>query len=112
MGPHTSQPGQKVLILCQLHLQPSFFCAGSLGEDIQNQAAAVQHLDPQILRQGPHLGGREVVVENDHGSVRIFAVQLYLRALSLADEGPRVRRCTVLQHNPGGFCPRRLYQGR
>ena len=96
------------MVLGQLHLEPSLPGPGPLGEDVQNQPAPVQDLDPQQLRQYPELGGGEVVVEDDHGGLGVFAVELYLGALTLADEGPGVRGVPVLQDDAyslpaGGF---------
>ena len=42
--PHTDKPGQQVLILGQLHLQAPLLGLGSLGENVQNQSAAVNDL--------------------------------------------------------------------
>jgi hypothetical protein len=46
MGPHACEAGQKVLVLGQLHLEPALPGPGPLGEDVQDQPAAVQHLNP------------------------------------------------------------------
>lgn len=75
MGPHADEPRQQILILSQLHLQPALPGPGPLGEDIQDQAAAVQHLHAGHLRQHPQLGGRQVVVENHHGGVSSWTMR-------------------------------------
>ena len=111
MGPHSRQPGQQVLVLGQLHLEPSFLRLGPLGENVQDQAAAVQHLDAQHIRQHPLLGGRQVVVEDDHGGPHVLAAELDLRHLALSDKSPGVRRGPVLQHDAHRLSPGSLHQG-
>ena len=111
MGPHARQPGQQILVLGQLHLKPAFLRLGPLGKNIQNEAAAVQHLDPQCLRQHPHLGGGQVVIENDHGSPMATAEFPDLLHFALADEGAGVRRGAVLQHHAHGLGTGGLHQG-
>ena len=108
MGPHTGQAGQQILILRQLHLQAALSGSGSLGEDIKDQSAAIQHLHPQILRQCAHLRGAEVVIENDHGGALAVHQFLDLCHFALADEGAGLRHGAVLQHRgchltAGGF---------
>jgi hypothetical protein len=56
---------QEVVELGQLHLQFSLAGAGALGEDVEDEARAVQHLGGDDLLQVLLLGGREVVVEDD-----------------------------------------------
>ena len=111
VGPHARQTGQQILVLGQLHLESALFRLGPLGKNVQNQAAAVQHLDAQQLRQHPLLGGGQVIVEDDHGGPHVLAVQLDLRHLALADEGAGVRRGPVLQHNTHGLASGGLHQG-
>ncbi|CAN4043845.1 RNA polymerase sigma factor, partial [Dysosmobacter welbionis] len=111
MGPHAGQPGQQILVLGQLHLEPPFLGLGPLGEDVQDQSAPVQHLNAQQLRQHPHLGGGQIVVEDHHGGAGVLAVELHLRHLALPDEGPGVRGRPVLQHNPHGLASGGLHQG-
>ena len=57
VGPHAGEPGQQILILGQLHLEPALPGLSPLGKNIQNQPAAVQHLDAQQLGENPHLRG-------------------------------------------------------
>ena len=111
VGPHTGKPGQQVLVLRQFHLQPALLGLGPLGEDVQNQAAAVQHLDPQHLREHPLLGGGQVVVKDHHVSPGILAEELHLRRLPLADKAAGVRGRPVLQHSAHRLSPGGLHQG-
>ena len=111
VGPHAGQARQQILILSQLHLEAALLGPGPLGENVQDQGAPVQDLDPQQLGQHPHLGGGQVVVEDHHGGAGILAVELGLRHLALADEGAGVRRGAVLQHHAHGLRPGGLHQG-
>ena len=43
VGPAAYQTGGYMSVLCQLHLQLAFEAAGTLREDIQDQAGAIQH---------------------------------------------------------------------
>ena len=110
MAPHTDQPGQQIAVLGQLHLQAALLGFCPLSENIQDQAAAVQHLNAQQLRQHPLLGGGKVIVENDHGSTYIFNVKLHLRHLALPDEGARIRRGPVLENDAGILAAGGLHQ--
>ena len=112
VGPHTRQSGQQILILGQLHLKASFTGSGPLGKNVQNQGAAVQHLDLQILCEGPHLGRTQVVVKDDHGGLLVDHQLPDLRHLALADKRTGLRRKAVLQHQSCHFASRRLHQGR
>jgi hypothetical protein len=58
--------GRTILQLGQLHLQTGFHRAGAGCENVQDQLAAVQHLDLQRRFQIPRLGGRKIVVEDYH----------------------------------------------
>ena len=112
VGPHTRQTGQQILILRQLHLEPAFPGPGPLGKNVQNQAAPVQHLDAQGLRQHPHLRGREIIVKNHHGGAAALAVRPDLLYLALANKTAGVRRGTVLQHRPHRLGSGGLHQSR
>ena len=57
VGPQTREPWQLVLQLGQLHLQPPLCRLSPLGEDVQDQAAAVQHLHVQQVLEGALLPG-------------------------------------------------------
>ena len=60
-----SQPGQRVFQLGQLDLQLGFDGAGAGGEDVEDQLAAVEHLELGRFFQVADLGGGQVVVEDD-----------------------------------------------
>ena len=102
VGPHAQQPGQQILVLGQLHLEPALPGPGPLGEDVQDQGRPVQHLDAQVLRQRPLLGGREGIVKDHHVGPHGLHQLLDLRRLALADKGAGVRGVLVLEH----ACPR------
>ena len=111
VGPHTRQTRQQIFVLGQLHLEPAFLCLGTLGENVQDQAAAVQHLDPQQICQHTLLGRRQVVVKNNHGRAAVPAEFPHLLHLSLADKGPGIRGDTVLENRTHGLAAGGLHQG-
>ena len=111
MGPHAGEPGQQVLVLRQLHLEPALLGLGPLGEDVQDQAAAVQHLDAQQICQHPLLGGGQVVVEDDHGGLLLLHHAADLLHLALADEAVGVRLVPALQDHAHGLAPGGVHQG-
>ena len=90
--PHTDQARQQVLILRKLDLKPALFCLRPLGEDIENEAAAIEHLHAELFAQNAHLRGREVIVEDDHCRLLRLYQLADLVHLALADECVRVRR--------------------
>ena len=96
--PHTGQPGQQVLVLGQLHLEPALAGPGPLGEDVQNEGRAVQHLDTQHLAEHPLLGGAEVVVKDDQVGLGGRHQLPDLVHLALPQKGLGVGGGLVLQH--------------
>ena len=110
MAPHADQPGQQVLVLRQLHLQAALLRPGALGEDVQYQAASVQHLHAAQLRQHPHLRRGQIVVEDHHGGLAVFHHALDLLHLALADEAVGVGLLAALQYHAHGLAARRLHQ--
>jgi hypothetical protein len=67
--PHLLQPRERVFELRELDLQPRLDRLRPGGEDVENQFATVEHLDPERLLQVARLGRREVVVEDHHVGV-------------------------------------------
>ena len=65
VGPQAGQARQLVLELGQLHLEAALVGLGVLGEDVQDQAAAVEDLDLEQLLQGALLIGRQLVVGHE-----------------------------------------------
>ena len=110
VGPHAQQPGQQILVLGQLHLEPSLPGAGPLGEDIQDQGRPVQHLDAQLLRQHPLLGGGQGVIHHHHVRPHGPHQLLHLSRLALADEGAGIGGVLVLEHGAHAHAPRSLQQ--
>ena len=63
--PLTGQPGQQVLVLRQLYLEPSLPSLGPPPEDVQDQRGTVQDLDGlKRVLQLPLLVGGQLVVAN------------------------------------------------
>ena len=110
MGPHSQQPGQQVLVLGQLHLEPPLPGAGPLGKDVQDQGGAVHHSYLQFLAEHPLLGGGQAVVKNHHIRVHCPDQLPDLRHLALADEGAGVGAVLGLEDGPHALASRRLQQ--
>ena len=108
--PHTDEAGQQVLVLGQLHLQATLLRPGTLGEDVQDQAAAVQHLHAAQLRQDTDLGRGQVVVEDDHGGLAVLHHALDLLHLALADEAVGVGLFAALQDHAHALRAGSLHQ--
>ena len=94
---HAGKPGQKILILGQFDLQPALPGLCPLGEDVEDQRAAVEYRHAQNILQGPDLACGELVVKNGHGGCRGLDQQPHLLGLALADEGVGVGSVAVLQ---------------
>src|SRR6266568_1183561 len=67
MRPGARQPRQRVLELRQLHLRARLPAPRAAGEDVENQAAAIDDRDAGDRFEVARLRRREVVVENDEG---------------------------------------------
>ena len=71
--PHPGQSRQAVFELRRLDLQATLVGLGSAGKDIEDQRRAVDDLGVQRLLQIAKLGGRKLVVDDDHVVVeRLF----------------------------------------
>ena len=93
--PHAGEPWQHVLIMSQFHLHLRIGGLGSLGEDLQDQAGAVDDvaaldelLDVALLRAG------ELIVEDDILDFVLLAVLLDFLKFARAD----VRRLVGAVH--------------
>ena len=83
--PHAGQTGQLVLELSQLDLQPTLMRAGVLGEDVEDQAAPIEHLDRQQFLQRLLLLGAELIVGVEHGEPRLVLGRPKLLGLALSE---------------------------
>ena len=108
---HAGKPGQQVLILGQLHLQSAFLGLGTLGKNIQNQGASVQHRHAHDLFQGPDIAGGQLVVKNYHGGFRSLHQHPHFLGLALADEAVGIRGVAVLQNLGSAEAPCGFQQG-
>jgi len=62
--PTAHQAGRHVLQLRQFDLQLAFMASGALGEDVENQAGAIDNTTPQFLFQVALLGSGKFMIEN------------------------------------------------
>ena len=85
VGPQAGQARQLVLELGQLHLEPAFVGLGVQGEDVEDQAAAVDDLDVEELLEGALLRGRQLVVGDQDVEAGLALGRGELLGLALAD---------------------------
>ena len=110
-GAHTGKPGQQIFILSQFHLQAALLGLGPLGEDVQNQRAAVQHRHADDLLQRPDIAGRQLIIENNHSGRSGFHQHFNFQCLALTDKRMRIGGMAVLQHLTGTEAACGLQQG-
>src|SRR5262249_40678336 len=89
MRPRARQARQEVVELRQLDLQLALEAAGAGGEDVEDQLAAVEHLDVEALGEGALLAWAQVLVDDHHRGAMLTHGLLELLDLALADEGGR-----------------------
>lgn len=94
MGPHARQAGEEVLELGEFDLELAFACARTLGEDVQNQARAVNDFRACEFFEIPGLDGREVVVKDDEVEVVLVAESSEFVSFAGANEVGGVDACT------------------
>ena len=92
------QPGQEVLQLCQLHLQPPFGGMRPAGENVQDQGGTVHHPHAGQILQIAVLGGGQLPVKDQQVDVVVLAYLPDLLQTACADAGGRVGGGTPLQH--------------
>ena len=105
------QPGQQILVLGQLHLQLTLPCPGPLGENVQDQTRAVQHLDAQLLAQHAHLRGGELVVKHRQIAVVGLDELLELAHLAVPQKAAGVGGGPLLDEHGHGLAAGGLHQG-
>ena len=93
-----AQAREPVAELGQLHLHHALLALGVLGEDVEDQRDAVDHVDREQLLEVALLRGRELVVEHDEVDVERVGELLQLLGLARADVGRGVGRVASLQH--------------
>ena len=97
MGPHAGQPRQQIFILRELHLQPALLCAGTLGENIENESAPVHDAHAELFLDRPRLRGRELVVDHNEITLVVRYDLLYFLQFARAEKAARVGRLAGLQ---------------
>ena len=85
MGPQPRQSGKLVLELGELDLEASFVGLGVEREDVQDEPAAVDDLDPQQLLERALLCRRQLVVGDEHVKTGFTPRRRQLLGLALAD---------------------------
>jgi hypothetical protein len=75
----------------------------ALREDIENQLAAIDHANLELVFEIARLRGGQRVVENSERRALCLRELADLRGLALADEGARVGRFEALADDTGDF---------
>ena len=93
--------------LRRLDLQPALLRAGSLGEDVEDQLSAVDHLDLELALQVALLPRRQLLVEDQQVEVGLMLERVQRLDLTFADEQGRIGLLPPLgvgadHHDPGG----------
>ena len=94
--PHTGKAGEKIFILGKFHLQLTFPCLGTLGENVKNQAGAIQNLYTQLFTEDTHLGWCELIVEDSKVALVGFNQIFHLFDFTLTDKAVGVGRGKIL----------------
>ena len=95
---------QRVFQLGQFHLQLGLGRAGTGGEDVKDQFAAVDDLAVGLFLQVPDLGGRQVVVEDDDLPLMQFDQRRQFFHLAVADVSARMDGGSPLGQGGHDFC--------
>jgi hypothetical protein len=89
-GPLAEQARQDVLELRQFHLDLAVESMGATGEDVENQLAAVDHLEVGELGDGADLGWREVLIEDEQGGPELQRLDHHFLDLPLSHQVPGI----------------------
>lgn len=100
MGPAAHETAGEVPQLRELDLELALVAAGALGEDVEDQGAAVEHPHPDELLEVALLARRERVVDEHHLGAGVRDDDADLFGLAAADEEPRIG--TVAPTGDGG----------
>ena len=96
VGPQLGQPRQLVLELGQLDLEAALVGLGVQREDVEDEPATVDDLDPQQLLEGSLLGRRQLVVGDQDVEAGLPFGGGQVLGLALADVPVRVDMAAVL----------------
>ncbi len=72
MGPLPGQARQEIFELRELHLQLAFVAARPLGEDIEDQLAAVNHANFESIFQIALLRRRKIFIDDHQIGMQIL----------------------------------------
>lgn len=83
--PHAREAREQVLQLRQLDLQAPLAGPRATGEDVEDELRAVEHLAAREHLEVSPLRGREFVVKDQRGHLRLAALAGHLLGLAFAD---------------------------
>ena len=92
-------------------LELTFERSGPLSEDIEDQLAAIDHPELQLIFEVACLRGTERVIENRHGGAAFVGKVANFGSLASPDEGARIDRLELLRDLAGDFGSGALGQG-
>ncbi len=98
--PHASHPREVVFELREFDLELPLGRDGVLREDVEDQLRAVDHSRRERILERPLLRRLELLVDDQHLGARLPVGGLQLLELPLADVGPRVGPCPMLDDVP------------
>ena len=98
--PEARQPREEMLKLREFNLELAFAGAGALGEDVENERGAVEHLAFEDFLEIAALSGGKFIVENDGIDFFAAAVGGEFVRLAAADEGAGDGRVEFLRAIP------------
>ena len=113
MCPGPGQARQAVFVLRQLNLQRALAGVRMLGEDVEDQCGAVEHLNVLVLDgffDLALLARAEFLVEEDRGRVVLGQQIQHLRQLAGTDQGRRIGCADALKCFPDHPHARRFGQ--
>ena len=103
MGPLPRQSRLQIAQLSDLDLQLTLEGTGALREDIENQLAAIDDTDFELVLQIARLCGAQGVVENRQGRRLLMRQIAHFGGLAAADKGPWIDGFEPLLYLSGDF---------
>jgi len=103
MRPLAREPRLKVTELRDFDLQLALERVRALRENVENELAAIDHANLELVLEIARLRGAERVVENRERRAFRGRQLAHLARLALADKSARVRRLQALPNNAGNF---------
>ena len=108
MLPHAAHAGQLVLELGQFDLQLALRRVRVGGKDVEDQRGAIDHANLEAILEVALLGGRELIVDDEHLCLGGLELLFELIDLAGAEVGLELGLIAPLDQLPNGFAERRV----